>query len=146
MVLVDIVLYGILVVFAIGVLFCFFGCTNICNPFEQLTKCGWLRDCLDCFRCCGLTRSPQEVRDARRVADAKAKAKKDGERELSTAELERLLLLAQLTKFENDRSGKFDRSSRRDLEEGRAPDEDEPVAPLKAEPAQSKQYQKKSQR
>ena len=60
----DVVLYGIVLIGIVLLVFCFFGATNLCNPFTQLTRCTWLADCLDCAGCCGIARNSSSLQDA----------------------------------------------------------------------------------
>jgi len=65
----DVVLYGIVLIAIVLLVFCFFGATNLCNPFTQLTRCTWLADCLDCAGCCGIARNRSSLQNANVVKE-----------------------------------------------------------------------------
>ena len=119
MALSDIVLYGLVVVGLLLLLFCFFGCARL-NPFDCLTSCGWLRNCLDCARICGISRSPTEVVEAKVVKKSKAKkAVEDDMRDEETpaSDRERRLRLLELAILQDRlRPQRYERPSRSELQ------------------------------
>ena len=149
----DVVLYGIVVIAIVLLIFCFFGATNLCNPFTQLTQCTWLANCLDCARCCGISRNPSSVQKAKVVDANKKKKEKEeenkdaGQESVNRRDLVDLAILEQLrlaNKLANERKRQNSRSSNSEeqrllnqarAEEGRAgkqPDSDSVPAPVPA--------------
>ena len=158
----DVVLYGIVVIAIVLLIFCFFGATNLCNPFTQLTQCTWLANCLDCARCCGISGNPSTVYKAK-VLEANKKKKEEeeenkdaGQESVNRGDLMDLaILLANERKRQNSRRPNSEelqrlleqaRAAEEDparAEEGRAgeePDSDTAPAPVPTRPA----YQQRS--